>query len=202
MRSERGLACEGVVVGDVLRGVGLAVAPGEVVALTAPSGAGKSTLLRAIVRLVPLDGGVVTLDGADVASLDPRVLRRRVGLVAQRPVMLPGTVGDNLAYGLDQPVDLRTALDAAGLDESFAARDASRLSGGEQARVAIARALTRTPEVLLLDEPTTGLDAPLAEAIGRHVRELAARGLGVCLTSHDRAVVSSWADREERLAGT
>lgn len=186
-------------VGEVLRGVGLTVAPGEVVALTAPSGAGKSTLLRAIVRLVALDGGMVSLDGVDVATLDPRVLRRRVGLVAQRPVMLPGTVADNLAYGLDASPDLAAALDAAGLDAEFANRDASRLSGGEQARVAIARALTRTPEVLLLDEPTTGLDAPLAEAIGHHVRGLAHNGLAVCLTSHDRAVVSSWADREVEL---
>lgn len=186
-------------VGDVLRGVDLVVAPGEVVALTAPSGAGKSTLLRTIVRLVKLDGGVVRLDGADVAALDPRVLRRRVGLVAQRPVMLPGTVADNLAYGLDAPPDLHAALVAAGLDDAFADRDASQLSGGEQARVAIARALTRTPDVLLLDEPTTGLDAPLAEAIGRHVRELARGGLAVCLTSHDRQVVTTWADREERL---
>ncbi len=186
-------------VGDVLRDVALEVRPGEVVALTAPSGAGKSTLLRACVRLVALDGGTVALDGVDVASLDPRELRRRVGLVAQRPVMLPGTVADNLAYGLAAPPDLDSALTAAGLDESFAAREAAKLSGGEQARVAIARALTRTPEVLLLDEPTSGLDAPLAEAIGRQVRALAADGLAICLTSHDRAVVTGWADREQRL---
>ena len=62
--------------------------------------------------------------------------------------------------------------------------------------------MTRKPEVLLLDEPTSGLDAPLAEAIGRHVRELAAGGLAICLTSHDRAVVTGWADREVRLAAT
>ena len=184
---------------DVLRDVALQVRPGEVVALTAPSGAGKSTLLRALVRLVPLDAGTVTLDGADVTTLDPRVLRRRVGFVAQRPVMLPGTVADNLAYGLDAPPDGHAALAAAGLDDSFATRDASQLSGGEQARVAIARALTRAPEVLLLDEPTAGLDAPLAEAVGRHLRALAARGLAICLTSHDRAVVAGWADREQRL---
>lgn len=197
--NERGLTCEGVRVGEVLRDVALSVTPGEVVALTAPSGAGKSTLLRACVRLVALDGGTVTLDGIDVASLDPRELRRRVGLVAQRPVMLPGTVADNLAYGLDAPPDLAAALEAAGLDAGFAARDASQLSGGEQARVGIARALTRTPEVLLLDEPTAGLDAPLAKAIGRRVRELATGGLAICLTSHDRAVVTSWADREVSL---
>lgn len=199
MHPGRGLECEGVQVGDVLRGVSLTVRAGEVVALTAPSGAGKSTLLRACVRLVALDGGSVTLDGVDVATLDPRVLRRRVGLVAQRPVMLPGRVADNLAYGLDAPADLDGALAAAGLSPDFADRDASRLSGGEQARVGIARALTRRPEVLLLDEPTAGLDAPLAESIGEHVRELAAAGLAICLTSHDRAVVTTWADREQRL---
>jgi ABC-type iron transport system FetAB ATPase subunit len=186
-------------VGRVLRGVSLTVRPGEVVALTAPSGAGKSTLLRAIVRLVPLDGGVVTLDGVDVTTLDPCVLRRRVAFVAQRPVMLPGTVADNLAYGLAEAPDAAAALASAGLDPSFAARDAAELSGGEQSRVAIARALTRTPEVLLLDEPTAGLDAPLAEAIGGHVRALAAAGLAICLTSHDRAVVAGWSDREQRL---
>jgi ABC-type multidrug transport system ATPase subunit len=192
-----GLECEDVVVGDVLRGVSLSVRPGEVVALTAPSGAGKSTLLRACVRLVD-SSGTIALDGVDVRSLDPRELRRRVGLVAQRPVMLPGTVAENLSYGVVAPNSL-AALEAAGLDASFLERDASRLSGGEQARVAIARALTRRPEVLLLDEPTTGLDAPLAAAIGERVRALAAAGLAVCLTSHDRSVVSQWADREHTL---
>jgi ABC-type multidrug transport system fused ATPase/permease subunit len=192
-----GLECSGVVVGEVLQGVALTVRAGEVVALTAPSGAGKSTLLRACVRLVDSSGSI-TLDGVNVRSLDPRVLRRRVGFVAQRPVMLPGTVAENLAYGVPDP-DSRGALAAAGLDESFLVRDASRLSGGEQARVAIARALTRRPEVLLLDEPTTGLDAPLAAAIGAQVRALAADGLAVCLTSHDRAVVAEWADREQAL---
>ena len=137
------LECTGVTVGAVLRDVALSVRAGEVVALTAPSGAGKSTLLRACVRLVEFDGAIA-LDGVDVRTLDPRALRRRVGLVAQRPVMLPGTVAENLAYGVVDP-DAHAALEAAGLDESFADRDASRLSGGEQARVAIARALTRRP---------------------------------------------------------
>src|SRR6478609_9959630 len=112
-----GLECAGVVVGDVLHGVSLKVRPGEVVALTAPSGAGKSTLLRACVRLVDASGAI-KLDGTDVRSLDPRVLRRRVGFVAQRPVMLPGTVAANLAYGVEAP-DSAAALTAAGLDGSF-----------------------------------------------------------------------------------
>jgi ABC-type multidrug transport system ATPase subunit len=107
-------------------------------------------------------------------------------------------VAENLAYGVEAH-DPAAALEAAGLDVSFAERDASRLSGGEQARVAIARALTRRPAVLLLDEPTSGLDAPLAAAIGEHIRALTADGLAVCVTSHDRAVVTGWADREQKL---
>jgi ABC-type multidrug transport system fused ATPase/permease subunit len=199
--SGRGLVAEGVVVDGVLDGVDLLVRPGEVVALTGTSGAGKSTLLRACVRLVDLAAGTVRLDGTDVRELDPRVLRRRVGLVAQHPVMLPGTVADNLAYGLDGLAggDRDRALLASGLDASFASRDAARLSGGEQARVGLARALTRRPEVLLLDEPAAALDAELAERVGERLRALATEGLAVCLTSHDRAVVTGWADREQRL---
>jgi len=181
--------------------VDLRVGAGEVVALVGPSGAGKSSLLRALVRLDEPAGGEVLVDGAPAPDLDPRELRRRVGLVAQHPVMLPGTVTDNLAYGLDGLAagERDAALVASGLEADFAPRDAARLSGGEQARVALARALTRRAEVLLLHEPAAALDAELAEQVGERLRAVAAEGLGVCLTSHDRAVVARWADREQRL---
>ena len=93
---------------------------GEITAVLAPSGAGKSTLLRACVRLFALDSGSVTLDEVDVTGLDARALRRRVGLVAQHPVMLPGTVADNLRHGVDELSEdaLGRALDDAGLDGS------------------------------------------------------------------------------------
>jgi ABC-type multidrug transport system fused ATPase/permease subunit len=203
--SADGLRARGIVVSlggrAVLRGIELDVAPGEVVGLLGPSGAGKSTLLRALVRLVEIDDGTITLDGADVRSFDARALRRRVGLVAQAPVMLPGTVADNLRYGVaDLTADaLAAALDDAGLSQDFASRVARDLSGGERARVAVARALTRSPEVLLLDEPTAALDHVSAQRIGATLRRLRERGLGVCVTTHDRAFASEWCDRQVLL---
>jgi ABC-type multidrug transport system fused ATPase/permease subunit len=193
-----------VLIGErrVLDGAALEVTSGDVTALLAPSGAGKSTLLRACVRLVERAGGTITLDGTDIRALDARALRRRVGLVAQTPAMLPGTVADNLRYRVDDLDDagLRAALEAADLDASFAPREARELSGGERARVALARALTRDPEVLLLDEPTAALDRASAARIGTTLRGLAARGLGICVATHDHGFAEAWADRESRLA--
>jgi len=173
---------------------------GTITALLAPSGAGKSTLLRACVRLVAIDSGTVTLDGADVAELDARTLRRRVGLVAQQPVMLPGTVADNLAYGLTGLRDdaLEAALGDAGLDVAMAPRVAHELSGGERARVAVARALTREPELLLLDEPTAALDGDNAERIGATLERLRDAGLGICVATHDLEFAGRYADRVVR----
>lgn len=185
----------------VLRDAGVRVGPGEVVALIAPSGAGKSTLLRCLVRLVPIDAGRITLDGVDVAALPPREVRRRIGLVAQSPAMLPGTVADNVGYALDglAPERLHEALEAAGLPPSFAERTARELSGGERARTAFARALSRDPEVLLLDEPTAALDAETSARIGATLRRLAERGLGICLATHDVVFAEAWADRRVGL---
>jgi ABC-type multidrug transport system fused ATPase/permease subunit len=167
---------------------------GEVTAVLGPSGTGKTSLLRCLVRFEEPAEGRVLLDGADVRSLDAIVLRRAVGLVAQSPAMLPGSVRENLAYGLEGPSDaeLGMALSAAALDPGFLDRDARRLSGGESARVAVARALTRGPRALLLD--------PAAVAVvERLIRDLAERGLAVVLVSHDAALVDRVADRGARL---
>jgi ABC-type cobalamin/Fe3+-siderophores transport system ATPase subunit len=192
-----------VALGDrtVLDGVSVDVPGGAVTALLAPSGSGKSTLLRAVVRLVPVAGGTVRLGAEDTSRLAAPELRRRVGLVAQTPVMLPGTVTENLAHGLQElaAADRDAALRAAGLDAAFADRDAQRLSGGERARVAIARALTRRPEALLLDEPTAALDAETADHIGATLRTLAADGLAILVATHDRPWSARYADREHQL---
>ena len=184
----------------VLRDVSCAVPKGRVTVVVAPSGAGKSTLLRCCNRLLEVDRGRVLLDGADVATLEATALRRRVGLVGQAATMLPGSVRDNLAYGLRDGDDasdaaLTRALAAAGLDASFLPRAAERLSGGERARVALARALTRGPELLLLDEPTAALDAAAAAHVGATVRALAADGLGLLVATHDLGWAAAIADR-------
>ena len=182
---------------QVLRDVSLVVPEGQVTALIAPSGAGKSTLLRCMNRLLAPDSGEVLLRGRDIREMEPRVLRRRVGLVAQVPVMLPGTVRDNVLYAIDDPPPrlAERVLDAAGLDPAFADRVARELSGGERARVALARALARDPEVLLLDEPTAALDRDTATRIGATLRDLAGSGLAVCLATHDLDLAGAVADR-------
>ena len=185
----------------VLDGVALSIPCSQVTSLLAPSGAGKSTLLRACVRLVEADAGSITLGGEDILALDARVLRRRVGFVAQSPAMLPGSVADNLRHGVDGLGDdeLHEALRAASLDPAFAGRTARELSGGERARVALARALTRGPRLLLLDEPTAALDDAAAARIGQTLRGLRDCGLGICVATHDERFAETWADRRERL---
>ncbi|MGN6188389.1 MAG: ABC transporter ATP-binding protein [Conexibacter sp.] len=198
-----GLAVRGLAVGHgertVLRDISFEARKGAVLALVGPSGAGKSTLLRCMNRLLVPSAGRVLLDGEETAELEPTALRRRVGLVGQLPVMLPGSVRENLRYGLDpaavEEATLVEALRAAGLSEAFLDRPAGELSGGERARVALARALTRRPELLLLDEPTAALDAAAARHVGATLRSLAGAGLGVVVATHDLAFARELADR-------
>jgi ABC-type multidrug transport system fused ATPase/permease subunit len=186
---------------ELVRGMDLAVRAGEVVALVGPSGIGKSSLLRSLVRLDEPAGGRVLVDGTDASELDPCTLRRRVGLVAQAPVMLEGDVRANLAYGLDDPEEgaLAEALAATGLAPSFMGRTARELSGGEAARVAVARALARDPRAVLLDEPTASLDGVATAAIEALVRDLARRGLGILIVTHDEPQAERVADTRVEL---
>jgi ABC-type multidrug transport system fused ATPase/permease subunit len=186
----------------VLTDVSFSAPRGQVLALVGSSGAGKSTLLRCLTRLAEPESGTIGLDGTDIRNVAPEVLRRRVALVAQAPVMLPGTVADNLAYGLaalgDDARD--AALTAAGLDGSFLPRSAKALSGGERARVALARALTRDPDAILLDEPTAALDPETAHVIAETVAALAQQDLAVIVATHDAALAGAVADATLRLA--
>ena len=157
--------------------VSLPIRQGEVLALIGPSGCGKTTLLRSLNRLTELTRGAsfcgrITLDGADIATLEPTSLRRRVTMVFQQPNPFPMSVFDNVAYVLREQASRRPrkaavrgavhdALARAGLLDEVADNldhPALRLSGGQQQRLCIARALAAHPEVLLLDEPCSALD--------------------------------------------
>jgi phosphate transport system ATP-binding protein len=167
-----------------VRSVSLPIRQGEVLALIGPSGCGKTTLLRSLNRLTELTRtaslkGRITLDGADITTLEPTALRRRVTMVFQQPNPFPMSVFDNVAYvlreqGARRPrkrvLDglVRDALDRAGLLDEVAGdldHPALRLSGGQQQRLCIARALAAQPEVLLLDEPCSALDPQSTQVI-------------------------------------
>jgi ABC-type metal ion transport system, ATPase component len=175
----------------LLSDVGIAVPEGAVFVVFGPSGAGKSTLLRLLNRLDEPTAGTVLLDGVDYRTLDPRTVRRRVGLVPQQPALIDGTVAENVTWGprlRDAPVDLdrmRELLDRLGL-AGFEDRDAGALSGGEAQRVAIARTLFNDPDVVLLDEPAASLDAAAAERVESLLADvMAAYALTAVLVTHD-----------------
>ena len=168
-----------------------------VTAIVGPSGAGKTSLLRCLNRLEEPQTGEVLLDGANVRTLDPTSLRKRVGMIFQTPILFQGSIRSNLSYGLDWVDDsaLLETLDAVGLDRSFLERDSTALSVGQGQRVCIARALARGPEVLLMDEPTSALDKDATARIESLIRELAEGGLAIALVTHNLAQASRVAGR-------
>lgn len=178
----------------VLDRLDLCVPQQGVTVLTGPSGSGKSTVLRLCNRLLVPDRGVVRFRGDDVASLDPCGLRRRVGMVFQRPTPFRGTVRDNLAVAaeLDEAAAAEL-LDEVALDPSMLDRDARELSGGEQQRMCLARTLATSPEALLVDEGTSALDVEATAVLEDLVTGLARAGRPVLWVTHDL-------DQADRLA--
>lgn len=180
----------------ILDDVDLRVRDAGITVLIGPSGAGKSMLLRLLNRLEVPTSGTVRFRGDDVATLDPRALRRRVGMVFQRPAPFPGTVRENLLVAdpdADEN-DLREALDAARLDPRFLGRDADELSGGEAQRMCLARTLVTRPEVLLMDEPTSALDPSARRGLERTARRLAEGGRPLVWVTHDLEQADRLAD--------
>jgi putative ABC transport system ATP-binding protein len=179
-------------------------------AIVGPSGAGKSTLLRLLNRLADPDRGEIAYRGRPLAAYEPLALRREVSLVPQLPALLEGTVESNLRYAAElagEPLDLDRTLALAGLDPSFAERDVSKLSVGEQQRAMLGRALAQRPSVLLLDEPTSALDHAARDTIEAALAELRRElEISIVLVSHDPEQarrLSDWVLRLERgrLAG-
>lgn len=161
------------------------IQPGQVTVLTGCNGAGKSTTLQAIAGLAEPSSGRVTVAGVDVADLDPAAWWRQVSWLPQRPVLVPGTVRDNLAL-LGDPPNLETACAASGFDTVLAelpdgvdtalGRGGVGLSLGQRQRLGLARALGSAAAVLLLDEPTAHLDARTEARVLRAIVERARGG--------------------------
>lgn len=186
----------------VLRGLDLSVPADCTTVVVGPSGAGKSTLLRLCNRLEVPTSGTVRFRGTPLAELDPRAHRRRVGMVFQRPVTFPGTVGDNLLVA-DPDADhdrLHDVLDAVGLDRRLHDREADALSGGEAQRLCIARALLTGPEVLLLDEPTSSLDEDARDEVEALSDRLRERGVTLVWITHDQAQAARRGDHVVAMA--
>ncbi|MCC6929618.1 MAG: amino acid ABC transporter ATP-binding protein [Gemmatimonadaceae bacterium] len=195
---------------EILRGVNLDVAPGEICALMGVSGAGKSTVLRSIAALQPFTAGVIRVGDVTLragalpgeGALHP--LRRTVGMVFQAHALFEHlTVLDNISLA---PVHAlgwtraradevaRALLESLGVLHRVAALP-RELSGGEAQRVAIARALAPDPLLLLMDEPTSALDPARRGSLGETLRALAATGRSLLISTHDVAFARSHADR-------
>jgi osmoprotectant transport system ATP-binding protein len=185
--------------------VSFEVPAGQVLALVGDSGSGKTTTLKMINRLVEPDAGRVVVDGREVGSVEPHVLRRSIGYVFQAVGLFPHmTVAENLAVPLRllgwprDRVDARLGdlLALVELDPSLAGRFPAALSGGQQQRVGVARALAASPRVMLLDEPFGALDPLTRDRLQVSFDGLRRRlGLTAVLVTHDVAEAVLLADR-------
>ncbi|AMY00116.1 amino acid ABC transporter ATP-binding protein [Mesorhizobium ciceri] len=197
---------------EVLKGIGLSVDRGQIVAIIGPSGSGKSTLLRSINHLESLDSGEVWLDGVQVNqklhghAFERHInkVRQQMGMVFQHFNLFPHlTVIENISMG---PIILKgmTKSDAHALAHSLLSKvgladkiDAypSRLSGGQKQRVAIARALAMQPKVMLFDEATSALDPELVDEVNAVMKQLAAEHMTMLIVTHEMRFAGEVADR-------
>ncbi|NWF28989.1 amino acid ABC transporter ATP-binding protein [Streptomyces sp. PKU-EA00015] len=191
---------------EVLRGIDLDIAAGEVVCVIGPSGSGKSTLLRCVNLLEEPTKGQVFVGGTEVTDLDVDIdaVRRRIGMVFQQFNLFPHVnVTENLTLPQRRVLRrdkaraaevARRNLERVGLADKADAYPA-QLSGGQQQRVAIARALVMDPEVMLFDEPTSALDPELVGDVLAVMRQLAAEGMTMMVVTHEMSFAREVADR-------
>lgn len=211
-----GLRFEGVAVrlgeADVLRGIDLEVAPGEVVGLLGRNGSGKTTLLRTATRVIAPDAGTICVDGDPVTALSRRELAQRVAVVPQEThvpfpfrvaeVVLMGRTPHLGAFAFESSADLeraQQALERMGVAH-LADRSILEVSGGERQLVMVARALVQDPRALLFDEPTAFLDLAHRVQVLGAVRELARDGRAALVVTHDLTLAARFCDRLALLA--
>jgi len=186
---------------QVLDAVSARIPAAGITVVAGPSGAGKTTLLRLCNRLDIPDAGRLCYRGQPLEELDPLVLRRRVGMVFQRPTPFPGSVAGNLAvaHPAAGTEDMIMALARVALDPGLLDQEARTLSGGELQRMCLARTLVTQPETLLLDEPTSALDEQPKRIFEATARDLADQGITIIWVTHDAAQARRVADRVYQL---
>ncbi|MBE1523023.1 amino acid ABC transporter ATP-binding protein [Nesterenkonia lutea] len=191
---------------EVLKGIDMSVAPGEVVCLIGASGSGKSTLLRCVNRLENPDAGTITVGEHEATHPDVNLdaMRRQIGMVFQQFNLFPHlSVLENCTITPRRVLRQSTAeaeaealaqLDTVGL-KHLADRRPDQLSGGQQQRVAIARALTMKPQLMLFDEPTSALDPETVGDVLASMRKLAQAGMTMLVVTHEMGFAREVADR-------
>lgn len=168
---------------DIFEKINFEIRPGTNVAIVGPSGGGKSTIASLLLRFYDPTSGTIMINDVDIKTMNLKSLRRRIGVVAQEPVLFSGSIADNISYGKPNAT-ITEIVEAAkrancnfiadfpdGLDTNVGARGAM-LSGGQKQRIAIARALLKKPDILILDEATSALDAESETAVNEALGKL------------------------------
>ena len=187
---------------DILRGVTTTIAEQGITVIRGRSGSGKSTLLRLCNRLEVPTSGRILFRRDDLLSIEPVQLRRRVGMVFQRPTPFPGTVLENLLAAAPMtPEQAEHHLERVGLPADLLERDALTLSGGEAQRMCLARTLATGCEVLLADEITSSLDPEATSRLEQLGKELSTAGTTVLWVTHDDEQARRMADHLIRIEG-